>query len=505
MSSSTRPNLRELRERLAEVVDLAQAAELLSWDQETMMPPRGALYRATQLAALSGIIHERLTHPRVGELLAELEEPSQRANLPVIDQAMVRVSRRDYDRATKLPPALVRELALATTEGVEIWRQARAANDWASFAPALERIFHLKRQEARAIGYSGEPYDALLDEFEPGMTVAQLVPLFGDLRAATIDLLGRIERAPRQLDRRVLEQSWDTAKQLAFSEDVLRQMGFDFEAGRQDLSTHPFTTSFGPTDVRITTRADQNDLPVALYASIHEGGHALYDQGLPAALGRNILGSGASLGIHESQSRLWENFLGRGRPFWEFALPKLAAYFPEQTRGVTPEAMTAAVNRVGRSLVRVEADEVTYNLHIILRFELERLLLRGELPVADLPVTWNETMREYLGVVPPTNSLGVLQDTHWASGLIGYFPTYSLGNLYAAQLWHALQRDYPDLDARLARGEFSVVLDWLRSRIHSVGRSLLPNQILERATGEPPNPTYLVTYLNAKYRALYGV
>lgn len=503
--SNSNLNLNELRERVAEVVDLEHAAEVLGWDQETMMPPKGATSRATQLAALSGVIHERLTHPRVGELLAALEEPGAQSKLSETDQAMVRVLRRDYDRATKLPPALVRELARTTAEGVETWRAARAANDWAAFAPTLQRIFELKRQEAAAIGYTGEPYDALLDEFEPGMTASQLVPLFSDLRAASIDLLGRIEGAPRQLSRAALEQPWDTAKQLAFSEEILRQIGFDFQAGRQDLSTHPFTTGFGPTDVRVTTRVDQNDLQVALYASIHEGGHALYDQGVPIALARTNLGSGASLGIHESQSRLWENFIGRSLPFWQFALPRLAEHFPAQARGLTPEVMTEAVNRVERSLIRVEADEVTYNLHIILRFELERRLLRDELKVADLPAVWNDTMREYLGVVPPTNSLGVLQDTHWASGLIGYFPTYSLGNLYAAQLWNALRREYPDLEERLAGGEFAIVLGWLRDRVHSVGRALLPNQILERATGERPNPTYLATYLNEKYGRLYGL
>ena len=496
--------LEELRVRIGDVVDLSQASAVLGWDQETMMPIKGARFRATQQATLQGLLHERFTNPRIGELLATLEEPTVFAALSTTDTAMVRTTRHDYDRATKLPGSLVRELALATTEGVEAWRVARRDSQLDLFATYLRRTIDLKRQEAACLGYRDVPYDALLDEYEPGATTAQLRELFTRLRAETVSLLGRIVDAPRQPDRGVLEQEFDTAKQLAFSEQVLRQMGFDFAAGRQDLSTHPFTTSFGPTDVRITTRVDEHDLQVALYASIHEGGHALYDQGLPVDLARTGVGSSVSLGIHESQSRLWENFIGRGLPFWHFALPRLREVFPTQTAGATPEQFVGAVNRVQRSLIRVEADEVTYNLHIILRFEIERRLIGGEINVDDLPTLWNQLSQEYLGITPPNDRLGVLQDTHWASGLIGYFPTYSLGNLYAAQLWSALHRDVPDLDERLAVGDFQVVLGWLRERIHRHGRVYQPTELIERATGEPPRPDYLVQYLNQKYGAIYG-
>ena len=496
--------LEELRVRIGDVVDLSQASAVLGWDQETMMPIKGARFRATQQATLQGLLHERFTNPRIGELLAALEETTAFAALSATDAAMVRTSRRDYDRATKLPGSLVRELALATTEGVEAWRIARRDSQWELFSPHLHRIIDLKRQESACIGYKDVPYDALLDEYEPGATTAQLRALFTRLRAETVSLLGRIVNAPRKPDRAILEQEYPTARQLAFSEQVLRQMGFDFEAGRQDLSTHPFTTSFGPTDVRITTRVDDHDLQVALYASIHEGGHALYDQGLPVDLARTGVGSSVSLGIHESQSRLWENFIGRGLPFWRFALPRLREVFPAQTGAATPEHFVAALNRVERSLIRVEADEVTYNLHIILRFEIEQRLIGGEINVDDLPTLWNQLSQEYLGITPPSNRLGVLQDTHWASGLIGYFPTYSLGNLYAAQLWAALHRDVPDLDERLAAGDFHVVLGWLRERIHRHGRMYQPAELIERATGEPPRPDYLVQYLNQKYGAIYG-
>lgn len=504
MARTDNDYLSELRTRVAEIVDLGQAAAVLGWDQETMMPPKGSRFRATQQAALHGVLHERLSNPRIGELLSALEDPAAQSKLSDVDRALVRVTRRDYDRATKLPASLVTSLAVATTEGVESWREARRESRWERFAPDLRRIVDLKREEAACIAVGPTPYDTLLDEFEPGASAKQLRALFTDLRRETVALLGRIDQAPRKLNRSILAQQYDSTKQVAFGEMILRQMGFDFASGRQDTSTHPFTTSFGPTDVRITTRLDENDLQVALYASIHEGGHALYDQGLPVDLARTGLGEGASLGIHESQSRLWENFIGRGLPFWKFALPRLREMFPTQAEAATPELMTAAVNRVERSLIRVEADEVTYNLHIILRFEIEQRLINGEIEVNDLPSLWNQMSQEYLGITPPTDSLGVLQDTHWASGLIGYFPTYSLGNLYAAQLWATLKREIPDLEDRLAAGEFKIVLDWLRDRIHRHGRIYRPTDLIERATGEPANPRYLVQYLNEKYGALYG-
>ncbi len=494
----------DLRARVAEVVDLAQVAALLSWDQETMMPPKGAYFRATQAATLQGIIHERLTDRKIGDLLDGLDEPGVNHGLSEIDRAMVRVVRRDYERATKLPASLVKDLASVTTQALENWRQAREESRWDLFAADLKRIVELKRQEAACVGFRENPYDALLDEYEPGATTSQLQALFGDLRRDTIHLLDRIDRSGRQLDRAVFAQTFNSTKQLAFTELILARLGFDFSAGRQDKSTHPFTTSFGSTDVRVTTRVDEHDLAPALYASIHEAGHSLYEQGIPLELVRVALGDGASLGIHESQSRLWENFIGRGLPFWQFALPRLRESFPDALASASPGSMVAASNRVERTLIRVEADEVTYNLHIIIRFEIERRLIAGDIEVGDLPSVWNELTREYLGITPPDDRNGVLQDTHWAAGLFGYFPTYSLGNLYGAQLWAALRRQYPDLDARIAAGEFSIVLDWLRDRIHRWGRMKQPAELIQEATGEAPSPTYLVAYLNEKYGALYG-
>ena len=504
VSAKTNDQLAELRRRVAEIVDLGQAAAVLGWDQETMMPPKGAHFRATQKAALHGIIHERFVDPKVGQLLTSLENASAQKELAELDRAFLRVIRRDYDRATKLPDSLVKDLAIATTEGVESWHRARSESRWDIFAPDLRKIVELKRQEARCVGFAEHPYDALLDEYEPGATCAQLIPLFDDLRRRTVSLLERIDRSPRRPSRAPLTQTFDRAKQATFGERVLRRMGFDFEAGREDVSAHPFTTSFGPTDVRITTRYDEHDLAVAFYATIHEGGHGLYDQGIPIDLARTGLGECASLGIHESQSRLWENLIGRSIAFWRFALPELKTLFPAQVANVTPEDMFGAVNQVERSLIRVEADEITYNLHIILRFEIERRIIAGEVDVDDLPSLWNRLTKDYLGIDVPNDAMGVLQDTHWASGLFGYFPTYSLGNLYAAQLWATIRREIPDVDERISRGEFAPILAWLRDRIHRYGRRHRPGELIERATGEAPNPVYLTRYLGEKYGQIYG-
>jgi carboxypeptidase Taq len=498
--------LAELRSAAAELHDLGHIAELLGWDQETMMPAKGVDWRGYQQATLSGIIHERLTAPRLGDLLASLADAAAEGSSPLSDaeRGLVRELKRSRDRAVKLPTRLVKELAEATTQAVATWQRAREQSSWASFQDDLTRVVELKRQVAEAVGYQAEPYDALLDEYEPGLTAAQVGAMFERLRADTVALLDRIRGAGRQIDRSPLEREYPVDRQWQFGETVLGWMGFDFEAGRQDKSAHPFCTSLGPGDVRLTTRLHERDLAQALFGSMHEGGHGLYEQGIGKDVQRTPIGQGVSLGVHESQSRLWENCVGRGLPFWRFALPKLAELFPEQLAGVEVEQFWRAVNRVEPSLIRVEADEVTYNLHILMRFEIERRLFKGEVAVADLPALWNEAMRQTLGVEPPNDREGVLQDIHWSFGLVGYFPTYTLGNLYGAQLWAAIGRDLPDRDAAIERGELRPILDWLRERIHRHGGTYLPADLIERATGEPPNPRYLTEYLTAKYAQVYG-
>jgi carboxypeptidase Taq len=508
-ATTTRPiteELAELRAAAAELHDLGRIVELLGWDQETMMPARGVSWRGYQQSTLSGILHERLTSPRLGERLSSLAEAAadERSPLSDAERGLIREMRRSRDRAVKLPTRLVRELAEATTQAVATWQRARAESSWASFQPDLTRVIALKREVAEAIGYAGEPYDALLDEYEPGATAAGLSEMFGRLRADTVALLEKIRASGRQVDRSVLEREYPLDRQWQFGETVLGWMGFDFEAGRQDKSTHPFCTAIGPGDVRLTTRLSERDLGQALFGSMHEGGHGLYEQGIGEAVQRTPIGQGVSLGIHESQSRLWENCVGRGRPFWQFALPKLAELFPRQLAGVEVDAFWRAVNLVEPSLIRVEADEVTYNLHIMLRFEVERRLFTREVDVADLPRLWNETMVATLGIEPPNDREGVLQDIHWGFGLVGYFPTYTLGNLYAAQLWATIGRELPERDAAIARGELRPILGWLRERIHQHGGTYPPADLIERATGEPPNPRYLTEYLTAKYGQVYG-
>jgi carboxypeptidase Taq len=496
--------LDELRVIDAELLDLGRSAGLLGWDQETMMPSSGVAMRARQQATLSGLAHERLTRSRVGDLLDTLAEPARQGTLSPADAALVRLVRRDYDHAIKLPNDLVRELARTTAEAVETWRHARAASRFADFAPTLEHIIALKRREADYLGYAEHPYDALLDHYEPGMTVRQLTPLLAGLRAATVALLGRIMAAP-QVDNAILHREYDLDRQWAFGRWLLGAIGFDLERGRVDRSTHPFASGFGPGDVRLTTRMSATELNMGIFGNLHEGGHGLYEQGLDPELAGSSVGTYISLGVHESQSRLWENCVGRGLPFWRFAYPRLRATFPEHLADVPVERFVAAINRVEPSLIRVEADEVTYNLHIILRYDLERQLIDGSLPVADLPGAWNDLTRESFGIAPPDDREGVLQDTHWALGYLGYFPTYTLGNLYGAQLWAAARRDLPDLDERLAGGDTGTLLGWLRARIHAQGSIYQPADLIERATGEPPRPDHLIAYLNDRFGRLYGL
>ena len=499
--------LAELRGVSAELYDVTRVIELLGWDQETMMPPKGVTPRALQQATLSGVYHERLTQPRLGELLKRLAEPAADpgSGMTDVERALVRETRRAHEREVKIPAELVKELARATSEAQATWVRARAESDWSLFRDDLERIMALKRRVAEHVGYRGEPYDALLDEYEPGAEAAQLRTLFADLRRETVDLIGRVQRQGRPVDRGLLEREYDLDRQWSLSEESLRWIGFDLEAGRLDRSAHPFASHFAPSDVRLTTRLHQRDFGQAFFGTLHEGGHGLYEQGIGEAVQRSLIGGGVSLGVHESQSRLWENFVGRGLPFWRFALPKAAALFPEQLGGVDVEAFWRAANHVQPSPIRVEADEVTYNLHVVLRFELESALFSGQLKVDELPSAWNEKMQQLLGILPENDAVGVLQDIHWAFGLVGYFPTYTLGNVYAAQLWDAIGRDLPDRDARIEQGDMAPILAWLRERIHQHGGTYLPDELIRRATGAAPSADHLVRYLNQKYAAVYDL
>ncbi len=484
----------ELRTLLGAIDDLHRAAQVLEWDQETYMPGGAVAARIRQVATLRKLAHEQFTDDRVGVLLDRL------AGLDLNEWGadLVAVTRRDYDRARRIPPHLIRDLALASGQAREAWRMARSTNDFQRFAPYLERILALTIEKAEALGYAVCRYDALLDEYEPGMRTSVVQSLFASLRRDLVPIVQAIARCDRP-DTTFLRQAFDSEVQWAFGMDVLRKLGYDLMRGRQDVSAHPFSTSFSIDDVRITTRLHERSLPSALFSTMHEAGHALYEQGIDAALENTPLAEGASLGLHESQSRLWENLVGRSRSFWEYWYPDLRERFRDQLGVVSLDAFYRAVNCVTPAAIRVEADEVTYNLHIMLRFDLEQAMVDQQVAVQDLPALWNAKMEEYLGVRPGSDTEGVLQDIHWALGAIGYFPTYALGNLMSAQIFACARAALPDLDHSMARGDYTDLLAWLRTGIYRFGRSRSAAALI----GEQLSAAPWLAYVRRKYEALY--
>jgi carboxypeptidase Taq len=487
-----------LLQRMQELRDLSGVIGLATWDQETYMPKKADAARAAQLATLQGLYHERLVDPALGEWLggAAASSPDE--------QAMVRVLVHERDRAVKVPGRLVKELAEAQSLALSGWREAREKNDFSIFRPHLERLLALRREQADAIGHDGERYDALLDNYEPGMKVARLTPVLDELRKKLVPMVETITARAPPTD--IFEgRTFDAEAQWKFTFQLLEAMGFDLEAGRQDKSVHPFTGGTHPRDVRLTTRIyDATPLP-AIFGAIHEGGHGLYEQGFSEEHYRTPIAAAPSMGLHESQSRLWENIVGRSRGFWGHFFGKLQPSFPKQLGGVTADEFYRAVNRVQRTLIRVDADELTYNLHIVLRYELELAMLRGDVSIADLPAAWNAKMKALLGVEPPNPRLGVLQDIHWAWGELGYFPTYSLGNLYSASLFNAAKRELPGLEASIARGELLPLRAWLAKHIHREGFRYFAEDLVKKVTGKGLTDEDFVAYLRAKYSDLYAV
>lgn len=487
--------------RMRELKDLGGAIGLLTWDQETYLPRKGEQARADHLATLQAIHHERLVDPKLGELL---DTANARADLAEDARAMVRVLRWERDRATKVPESLVRELAQAQSRGLAGWRAAREARAFGPFEKPLARLLELRRAEADAFGHAdGERYDALLEGYEPGMRVARLTGVLDSLASKLAPIAHALCERPPPKDW--LEGDFPPDNQWRFCERMLADMGFDVEAGRLDKSVHPFTGGAHPTDVRLTTRIDPGHFRQALYGTVHECGHGLYEQGFDPAHHRTPLSSAPSMGLHESQSRLWENLVARGRPFWRYYFPKLQAEFPGPLAGADAEGVYRATNRVVRSVIRVDADEVTYNLHIVLRYQLELLLVRDELPLSELPQEWNRRSESLLGVRPKDDVEGVLQDIHWAWGELGYFPTYALGNLYAASFFAAAHRELPDLDEALGRGELRVLRDWLRRRIHGEGHRYAAEDLVKRVTGGGLSDLDFLAHVKAKYGEIYGV
>jgi carboxypeptidase Taq len=495
----------ELVRRSKELGVLGSCAAVLGWDQQTYMPTKGAGLRGEQMAFLAGLAHSKATEPVVGELLAAVEGSDLVADPDSDAGANVREMRRGYDRATKLPAALVEELARATTAAQQAWQQAKAANDFPAFRPHLETVVALKRQEAQAVGYVDHPYNALLDEYEPGATVAEVREVFAGLTRDLVPLIKAIGESPRKPDRTVLERDYPIDRQKVFAEAAAAAFGFDFAGGRLDTTAHPFCSGVGPGDCRITTRYNPRFFSEAFFGVLHETGHALYEQNLPPEHFGTPLGAACSLGIHESQSRLWENQVGRGRAFWGHFFPRLQQTFPAALAGVAFERFYFAVNEVRPSLIRVEADEATYNLHVALRFELELALVSGDLAAADVPGAWNETVKAYLGLDVPDDARGCLQDIHWSFGGIGYFPTYTLGNLYAAQLMAAARRDLGGLDEDFRGGNYGRLKTWLTENVHRHGQRFRAAELCRRATGEPLSARYFSSYLSEKFGPLYGV
>jgi carboxypeptidase Taq len=493
-----------LLDELREISLLSSTASILGWDEQTQLPRKAAGFRGDQLALLARLAHERLVAPKLGELLVSLESSPFLGAGDSDASVNVRQTRRVVDRARKLPSSLVEELARVAVLAQQAWVEARKASDFGAFAPWLERIFRLKRQQAEFLGPCQHPYDALLDEFEPGDTTADLTLVFESLRGPLVDLVRRIADAPLKGQGALLERSFPRAAQEALARRAAAAIGFDFERGRLDVSAHPFCTHLGPSDTRLTTRYDEHHFGDAFFGVLHEAGHGLYQQGLPTEHFGTPVGDYVSMGIHESQSRLWENLVGRRRSFWRHFFPRLQAAFPS-TADIAEGDWYRAVNHVGPGFIRIEADEATYNLHVLLRFELEKALIAGDLPVADLPGAWNEKMRSYLGLTPPDAARGVLQDIHWAAGLVGYFPTYTLGNLYAAQFFARAQADLGDLDASFARGEFAPLLGWLREKIHAEGQRFTARKLVERVTGKPLSAAPLLAHLAQKAAEVYGV
>lgn len=484
---------------------LGTVAELLGWDEQVNLPPGAAEQRAGQHAALAEAVHAATGDARVGELLAVLE--AQRGALTDDQHAVVAQARRDYDRATKLPADFVREKAAQGSRGYHAWARAKTANDFASYAPFLEKNLEFARREAAYLGFGDRPYDYMLDKHDPGLTTAAVDRLFAELKAELVPLVRAITASPvveraRAAGARL--RGFPIEAQGRFLRTVTEALGFDYTRGRIDVSLHPFCSGTG-SDVRMTTRYKEDQPLDALFSSIHETGHGLYEQGLPAEHLGTALGIHAGMAMHESQSRIWENQVARSRAFWRHFEPSWRALFPSQTQGVGSEDLFLAINAVEPTLIRVDADEVTYNLHIVLRFEIEKRLFAGELAVRELPAAWRAASRELIGLEPPDDRQGVLQDVHWSDGAFGYFPSYCLGNMLAAQLWARVNALHPGLEGDFARGDFKHLLGWLRENVHAHGRRVSALELVRRATGEDLSPRHLVTYLKERYGALYGI
>jgi len=494
----------KLKSLLAEVADLNAVGAVLGWDQQTYMPKGGAEARGNHLATVGKITHQKFTSDEIGILLTDLEKEHAGAEPDSDDVRLLKLTRIEYDRATRVPSEFVAEFAIVTSKAFEAWVEARSKSDFSIFQPHLEKVVELNQRYITFFPQADHPYDVLLDQFERGLKTAEVQEIFDALRPQQVELLKAIAGKP-QINDTFLHIDYDQQKLWEYSEVIATKFGFDWERGRQDKSAHPFTTNFSINDVRITTRFESENPIVLLFSTMHETGHGLYELGSNQAYERTPLAGGTSLAVHESQSRLWENLVGRSMPFWEYFYPELQKLFPVQVGNLDLGSFYKGINKVQSSLIRVNADEATYNLHIMLRLELEIGMIEGTIKVKDLPEIWNIKMDEYLGVVPPDDAEGVLQDIHWSGGTLGYFSTYALGNLISAQLWEKITADIPDLSENFRKGEFGALLDWLREKIHIHGSKYEPQELVKRVTGSKIDSGPYIRYLNQKYSEIYGL
>ncbi|MDY6866708.1 MAG: carboxypeptidase M32 [Chloroflexota bacterium] len=505
---SDKPKISEKMQQLidlsAEITDLGHINAVLGWDQQINMPPGGAEERGIQSAALGRIMHEKFTSDEVGQLIADLEEEMGDLDAETEEARSVKVAKREYEKQTKVPLPLLMEFIQTTTMAHEAWLEAKNKSDFSIFQPHLKKIVELRQQYAELFKPYDHIYDPLLDDYEPGMKTAEVKEIFNKLRPQQVELIQAIaEKEP--LNNSFIKQYYKEEYQEIIGRYVITRFGYDWKRGRLDIAPHPFTTGFGYGDVRISTRYLKDDVGSALFSTMHEAGHAMYEQGVPEKYKRHPLGGAASLAIHESQSRLWENIIGRSKEFWSFFYPSMQMLFPQYLSDVTVEDFYRGINKVEPSLIRVEADEATYNMHIMLRLEIEVGLMEGTIKVENLPEIWNTKMKDYLGITPPNDALGVLQDVHWSGGMIGYFPTYTLGNLASVQLWDKLVEENPNVYDEIAKGQFETILGWMRENVHQYGRKYEPQEIMLRATGNKITPEPYMAYLKEKYGEIYDL
>ena len=495
--------IEKLKEELLEIYHLSSAVAVLHWDQEVYMPKKGSDQRAKTIAEMSGLIHNKFTSLTFGKLIRAAKAEADRGKLNDNDSCIVREIWREFSRAKKLPVEFVKELAELESRSQNIWAEARQKSDFKIFLPYLKKIVSMKRKEAELVGYKNSPYDALLDVFEPYATSEEITIIFQELKEFLVPFLARIKKSKMKINRNILKGKFPIEKQARLNEFMAKKIGFDFEAGRLDISTHPFTTNFHAEDVRITTRYDEKDIFSAISSTVHESGHALYEQGILSKNFGTPLGEPISHGIHESQSRMWENIVGKSLDFWKYFLPLLKKTFPEHFSNMKVEELYRAINISEPSFIRVDADEVTYNLHVIMRYEIEKDLIEGSITVKDLPKIWNAKFKEYFGLKVPNDALGVLQDVHWSSGAIGYFPTYTLGNLYSAQFYATAEKEILNLEKEIRSGHFEHLLNWLRKNIHMHGKMFSAEDLVKKVTGEKLNSQYFIEYIKDKYSKIY--